>query len=173
MCTCEVKKGKEVVDIPSILWKTDGKASEGQTPCDSGVSAVLEYLITFVVAFIIFTMVVSMFDSMFIRGPTDAVSQVQFADLGNDVSAKLLDTYLIVPESGNVNTTFQMPDAVAGHSYKLKITGNIMGDEEVSVSSTYSSIDTVVTINGIGYTIPISGSTDSVEPIHLISYQSW
>lgn len=140
---------------------------------DGAVSAVIEYLITFTIAFIIFTMVASMFNGMFINGPTDVVSMIQFTDVGNDVSAKLLDTYLIAPETGNVSTTFEMPDSIAGHDYKLNIQTSTNGwDKEVVVYSDYTSISTTVTINGVNSTIPINGSTTSMYTTHKIKYDS-
>ncbi len=147
--------------------------STGRKADERAVSAIIEYMITFVFAFIIFIMVVAMFDDMFIRGPTDVVSRIQFTDVGNDVSAKLLDTYLIAPETGNVSTTFELPDSIASHDYKLSIRPSSNGwDKEVVVFSDYTSISMTVTINGVNSTIPINGSTTSMYTTHTIKYDS-
>jgi|AGTN01.3.fsa_nt_gi hypothetical protein len=140
---------------------------------DSGVTAMLEYLITFVLAFIIFTMMLSMFDGMFIRGPQEAVSAVQFADVGNDVTAKILDTYLIAPPNGKVYTFFDMPETIAGKGYTLDVRESANGwDKEVVVYSNYTSMVMSVTINGVTSTIPIAGSTSSMSSAHAVRYDN-
>ncbi|OPY28306.1 MAG: hypothetical protein A4E28_01625 [Methanocella sp. PtaU1.Bin125] len=140
---------------------------------DSGVTAMLEYIITFVFAFIIFTILLSMFDGMFIKGPERTVSIVQFADVGNDVTAKILDTYLIAPATGNVSTVFDMPPTAAGREYLLDIRSSANGwDKEVVVHSTYTGINLSVTLNGVNSTIPIDGSTSSMSPVHRVRYDS-
>jgi len=133
----------------------------------------LEYIITFVFAFIIFTILLSMFDGMFIQGPERTVSVVQFADVGNDVTAKILDTYLIAPASGNVSTVFNMPQTAAGRDYLLDIRPSANGwDKEIVVHSPYTNLNLSVTLNGVDSTIPIVGSTSSVSPVHRVKYDS-
>ncbi|HMK46671.1 MAG TPA: hypothetical protein VK436_08600 [Methanocella sp.] len=140
---------------------------------DEGVTAIIEYTMTFIFAFIIFTMTMAMFDGMFISGPTDAVSRIQFTDVGNDVSAKILDTYLIAPEMGHVSTLFEIPDTVAGKDYMLDVRSSQNGqDKEVVVYGDYTTVNTTVTINGVNSTIPINGNTSSMYPIHRIWYDS-
>jgi hypothetical protein len=140
---------------------------------DSGVTAMLEYIITFVFAFIIFTMMLSMFDGMFIRGPEKTVSAIQFADVGNDVTAKILDTYLIAPATGNVSTVFAMPGTAAGRDYELDIRTSANGwDKEIIVHSPYTQMNMSVTLNGVNSTIPILGSTSSMAAIHRVRYDS-
>jgi hypothetical protein len=133
----------------------------------------LEYLMTFVFAFIIFTMMLSMFDGMFIKGPERTVSIIQFADVGNDVTAKILDTYLIAPASGNVSTVFDMPETAAGRDYTLEIRTSANGwDKEIIVHSPYSMLNMSVTLNGVNSTIPIVGNTSSMAPAHRVRYDS-
>jgi hypothetical protein len=133
----------------------------------------LEYLITFVFAFIIFTMMLSMFDGMFIKGPERTVSTIQFADVGNDVTAKILDTYLVAPAVGNVSTVFTMPQTVAGKDYTLEIRTSANGwDKEIIVHSPYSMLNMSVTLNGVNSTIPIVGNTSSMAQSHRVRYDS-
>jgi len=140
---------------------------------DEGVSALIEYMIAFTIAFLIFTMILAMFNGMFIAGPTQAVSRVQFTDVGNDVTAKILDTYLIAPEHGNVSTSFDIPDTIAGQSYELSVGTSPNGwDKEVDVYSFYTDVSTSVTINGVNSTIPINGSTNSMYASHRVKYDS-
>ena len=87
---------------------------------DSGVTAMLEYIITFVFAFIIFTMMLSMFDGMFIKGPEKTVSghpvrRRRQRRHGED-PGHLPDR----PATGNVSTVFAMPETAAGKDYVLE-----------------------------------------------------
>ncbi len=140
---------------------------------DSGVTAMLEYIITFVFAFIIFTVLLAMFDGMFIKGPERTVSTVQFADVGNDVTAKILDTYLIAPATGTVSTVFDMPQTAAGKDYLLDVRTSANGwDKEIIVHSSYTELSLSVTLNGVNSTIPIIGNTSSISPVHRVRYDS-
>jgi hypothetical protein len=140
---------------------------------DSGVTAMLEYLITFVFAFIIFTMMLSMFNGMFIKGPEKAVSAIQFADIGNDVTAKILDTYLVAPAIGNITTVFDMPRTAAGNDYTLDIHKSANGwDKEIIVHSPDNTLSMSVTLNGVNSTIPIEGNTSSMAETHRVRYDS-
>jgi len=143
------------------------------TSDDSGVTPMLEYMLTFVFAFAIFTFMLSMFNSMFIQGPQDAVTTTQFADVGNDVTAKILDTYLIAPAVGNVSTVFNMPQTAAGKDYTLDISTSANGwDKEIVVHSPYTDYNLSVTLNGVNSTIPIAGCTSSLSPLHRVRYDS-
>ena len=149
------------------------RAERGYFADDRGVNAIIEYMIAFMIAFLVFTMILAMFDSMFIRGPTDIVSRIQFTDVGNDVTAKILDTYLIAPDTGNVSTSFGIPDKVAGKEYRLDIRPSHNGwDKEVVVYSSYTAVNATVTINGVNSTIPINGSTSSGYEAHRVKYDS-
>lgn len=140
---------------------------------DAGVTAMLEYILTFVSAFIIFTMLLSMFNGMFIQGPQRTVATAQFADVGNDVTAKIMDTYLIAPKTGNISTTFSVPERIAGQEYTVDIHTSANGwDEEILVHSPSLNMAMSVTLNGVSSTIPISGSTSSMTNIHQIKYDS-
>lgn len=148
-------------------------AEQGYYTDDRGVNAIIEYMIAFMISFLVFTMILAMFDGMFIQGPTDLVSRIQFTDVGNDVTAKILDTYLIAPETGNVSTSFGIPDKVAGKDYRLDIRPSQNGwDKEVVVYSSYTTANAVVTINGVNSTIPINGSTSSGYETHRVKYDS-
>ena len=158
--------------MPGQIYIPPGAGTERRAN-DRGLSAVIEYMISFVISFIVFIMILAMFDGMFIQGPTDAVSHIQFTDVGNTVTAKIVDTYLIAPETGNISTSFDMPDKVAGRDYTLEIRPGKNGwDKEIFVYSPYSRVNTTVTINGVNSTIPINGSTSSSYSIHRIKYDS-
>lgn len=141
---------------------------------DSGVNYVLEYILTFMIASIIFSIMLMMSNDLFIQGPEQIVSKVRFTDIGNDLSAKIIDTYMIAPVSpdeGNVTTTFDMPATVASHSYFVDITGEGQ-DKVVKVYSMNNGVSINVILNGVNSTIPVSGSTSSGSVTHTIQYNS-
>jgi len=137
---------------------------------DSGLNLIVEYLLTFIIASILFSIVLLLANSAFIEGPQRTVSIVQFTDIGNDITAKMVDTYLIAPEMGNVSTTFNMPYTVAGNAYNANVVG--MGnDKEVNVYLPDGRVSITVTLNGVNSTIPVSGNTSSLSGTHRIYYQ--
>lgn len=140
---------------------------------DSGVSPVVEYIITFIVASIIFTTVLVMSNGMFIQGPQQSVSQLRYTDVGNDLSAKMIDTYIIAPQDGSISTVFDMPDTVAGKSYVVYVKRSTnKWDKEIAVSSDTGDVVMNVTLNAVNQTIPITGRTSSQSFIHKIYYSS-
>ncbi|HTY91830.1 MAG TPA: hypothetical protein VMC84_11690 [Methanocella sp.] len=147
---------------------------------DTGVTSIVEYIVTFIIASILFSIVLLMANSMFIDGPQRTVSKVQFTDIGNDLTAKVVDTYLIAPEPGeysttfDVSTTFDMPLTVASNSYMADIgSGNNpnQDDREIDVYSPSNGVSINMTLNGISSTIPVNGSTSSLSGTHRIYYQ--
>ncbi|MDI6896747.1 DUF7266 family protein [Methanocella conradii] len=138
---------------------------------NEGVSTTLENIIAFMIAFVLFGILMLMSANIFIDAPGRAVSSVQFTDIGNDITAKLVDTYLIAPDNGTVSTTFYIPMTVAGKDYISNIRDTSNGqDKEVVVYSPYNSVSIAVTINGVNSTIPVNGTTSSLTPTHRIYY---
>jgi len=138
---------------------------------DEGVSKTLENIIVFMIAFILFGFLMFISKGLFIDMPCREVSSVQFTDIGNDITAKLVDTYLITPDNGTISTTFYMPMTVGGKDYvsDIRNTGNGQ-DKEVVVYSPYNGVAISVTINGVNSTIPVNGTTSSLAPTHRIYY---
>lgn len=143
----------------------------------AGVNFVLEYILTFMIASIIFSIMLMMANGLFIQSPEKIVSKVQYTDIGNDLTAKIIDTYLIaptLPDSGNVSTVFDMPYTIAGNSYYVNVVPSSNSwdkwDKEVVVKSPSSDVAIKVTLNGVNSTIPVSGNTSSSSESHRIWY---
>lgn len=148
---------------------------------ESAVTPLLEYIITFVIASLIFSMMLLMSNSLFIDTPQKIVSKVQFTDIGNDLTAQIVDTYLIIPDTSTntysrvqvqnvgISTAFDIPTTVAGGNYKVSIK-NLGDDKEISVNSYSNDVTAEVTLNGVNSTIPITGSTSSGDSTHRIVY---
>jgi hypothetical protein len=133
---------------------------------DSGVSAVVEYILTFVIASFIFSIMLLISYSMFIQGPQKSVETLRYTDVGNDMTAKIIDTYLIAPKDGQLYTSFSMPSTIGGNSYSVKVQTSKNGwDKEILVSSPSGDVNMRVTLDGVNQTIPISGKTSSSNKI--------
>lgn len=141
---------------------------------DSGVSAVVEYILTFLIASIIFSIMLLISYSMFIQGPQQSVETLRYTDVGNDMTAKIIDTYLVAPQDGYLSTSFDMPSSIAGKSYYVKVNPSKNGlDKEILVSSDSGDVTMKVTLDGVNSTIPISGKTSSQNMTHNIFYHSY
>lgn len=138
---------------------------------DSGVNLIVEYILTFIIASILFSIVLLMSNGLFIEGPQKTVSRMQFTDIGNDITTKMVDTYLIAPQKGFVYTTFDIPSTVAGKSYMARVSSN-SEDKEVTVYSLDNGVSITTTLNGVNSTIPVSGNTSSLAYAHYINYSN-
>ena len=160
-------------EVISAAQNTPLEALCGRNKGDEGVSAIVEYMMTFIIAFVLFMVMLLMFNNVFVNGPTESVCKVQFTDIGNDVAAKMLDTYLVAPSSGRLQTSFEIPATVAGKSYSVKISSvGENNDAEVDVYSSDSSIRRKITVNRIQSTISLVGTTTSLSYTHWVEYTS-
>jgi hypothetical protein len=129
---------------------------------DGGATSAIEYILTFIMASLIF--------SLFINNPQYVVTRNQLADIGNDVSTKVIDTYLVAPNDGKVITYFDIPGRVAaGNTYQIDVVQSGI-DRELSVYTDDRHIYVNNTLNGASITIPIKGNTASVGRYHYIVF---
>lgn len=140
---------------------------------ERGVTSMLEFVLMFVLASAIFTLLILNFNSMFLNHPKYVVATNQFVDIGNDVTTKIIDTYLISPDNGMVMTYFTIPSTIAGYTYEVGV--HAVGDQDREVQvETYQGggISVNTTLNGAYTTIKMNGTTRSTSALHGIVYQS-
>lgn len=106
-------------------------------------------------------------NSTFIEKPVDQLTEYAFIDIGNGISTRIVDLYVLAPRNGNITTKFDVPDDVAGRGYTILITGST-GDQVV-VSR--DNIERKVSLAGIGKTLGVQGSTTG-HGLNIITYQS-
>jgi hypothetical protein len=127
---------------------------------DSGVSDLIEYfLISGMLMLLIIITVLSM-TPVVIYQPTDQLSEYAFIDIGNGVSTRIVDLYVIRPDFGTINTSFDIPDDVVGREYEVVIESG--SEQEYSgdyISVSYSNIRREVPLAGIGQSVGVEGST--------------
>jgi hypothetical protein len=123
---------------------------------DSAVSDLIEYFIISGMMMLLIIITILTITPVAIYQPTDQLSEYAFIDIGNGVSTRIVDLYVIAPEDGNIITKFDIPDDVVGREYGVLIESGPSGD---LVSVSYSNIRRVVPLAGIGETLGVEGNT--------------
>jgi hypothetical protein len=143
---------------------------------NQGVSTIIEYIaITGIVMAAMIVLMLTM-NSVFMEGPRDLVSYHSFVDIGNGVSTRIVDVYVIAPyvkvQQGSIRTNFNIPAEVARGSYGVDIIPPVAGSpgSETIVVSRGSVISTIP-LAGIGSTLGAGGSTTGMG-MKVICYNS-
>lgn len=135
----------------------------------SGMSTLTGYVVISIVAIIFFGIVAITTTGTFIERPGQIVMRGGYSDVGNDISTKIVDIYIIAPEKGKLNTSLRMPVSVARQEYEVDANVN-QSDQTIKVSALHTNIEVTVTINGIAHTVNVTGSTLSGNPEHWLRY---
>jgi hypothetical protein len=137
---------------------------------DAGVANLIEYVM--ISGILMFLMVVMMLlvNTNIMQGPADQVSSAAFTDIGNGISARIVDVYVTAPYNGTISTFIDLPDDVAGKDYFVEIGQGITPtNQDVTVSRDY--IYSKVSLAGIGATRGVMGNTTG-RGMKKISYDS-
>jgi len=123
---------------------------------EDGVSRVTEYII--VTGVLLVLMIVMMFtvNTVFMQGPADTLRYHAFVDIGNGISTRIVDLYVISPVNGTIETKFDIPDDVAGANYFVEAGGR--GSSQMILVHG-GNIQTQIAIAGIGATRAVTGNT--------------
>ncbi len=123
---------------------------------DSAVSDLIEYFLISSMLMLLIIITILTMTPIAIYQPTDQLSEYAFIDIGNGVSTRIADLYVIAPVEGNIKTKFDIPDDIVGREYGVLIESGDSGD---LVSVSYSNIRRVVPLAGIGETLGVEGNT--------------
>jgi len=135
---------------------------------DQGVSDLVEYFFISAMLMVIIIITVLTITPVAIYQPTDQLSEYAFIDIGNGVSTRIVDLYVIAPDEGNITTKFDIPDDVIGREYYVLLDRDATGD---FVSVSYSNIRRDVPLAGIGETLAVFGNTTG-HGLNEIAYSS-
>ena len=135
---------------------------------ESAVSDLVEYFLISAMMLVIIIITVLTITPLAIYQPTDQLSEYAFIDIGNGVSTRIVDLYVIAPEDGNIKTKFDIPDDVVGREYGVLIENGPSGD---LVSVSYSNVRREVPLAGIGETLGVEGNTTG-HGLNEIMYNS-
>ncbi|MBP2133757.1 hypothetical protein J2128_001711 [Methanomicrobium sp. W14] len=116
------------------------------------------------------TVVMIVTNTSLIENPSNTLKYHSFVDIGNGVSARIVDIYVIAPETGRISTKFDLPDDVAGKDYWVKMDPYLAGASQ-TIIITDGSIRSRISIAGIGATRGVTGNTTG-SGINRITYDS-
>ena len=136
----------------------DHRNREKNRERDEAVSTIIEYMNITAVLLVLMIVMVILVNAFVIEGPADTLKYHAFVDIGNGVSTRIVDMYVIAPENGQIVTTLDLPDDVASEGYLLKMDPSASGaDQRILVSDGYTK--STIYIGGIGATRAVAGNT--------------
>ena len=144
-----------------------------EPPNEEGVTRLMEYVI--VSGVLLLLMVVRMFtiNAAFMEGPANNLRYHAFVDIGNGVSTRIVDLYVIAPGNGTIATKFDIPDDVAGADYFVSAdvteTGMTGASQVIQVQG--GGVQSQIAIAGIGATKGVTGNTTGAG-WNMIHYDS-
>ena len=138
---------------------------------EEGVTRLMEYII--ITGVLLLLMIVMMFsvNASLMEGPANKLRYHAFVDIGNGVSTRIVDLYVIAPGNGTIETKFDIPDDVAGKGYFVDVwmEGENRASQAIQVQG--GSIKSKVAIAGIGATKGVVGNTTGAG-WNMIQYDS-
>jgi hypothetical protein len=123
---------------------------------EEGVTRLMEYVIISGVLLVLMIVMMFTVNAVFMEGPADKLRYHAFVDIGNGVSTRIVDLYVIAPGNGTIETKFDIPDDVAGKGYFVDV-GMTGASQAILVQG--GSIQSRIAIAGIGATKGVSGNT--------------
>ncbi len=139
--------------------------------CDKAVSITIGYVLFSGIFLIFFIILLLVSNDLLVAGSSDIVVKDQYSDIGNMISTKIMDMYLIAPENGYIETEFRIPSEIGKEGYVINANA-IETDETIEINSTVSDKKISVTLNGIARSMPITGTAYSNSANHTIRYES-
>lgn len=138
--------------------------------CDdeSGVTTLVEYVIITGILMVLLTFTIFATNAIFMQGPADRLAYHSFVDIGNGISTRIVDIYVIAPDNGTIVTDFNIPDDVAGTDYFVDMAPQ-GSDQTVVVSR--GDVRSTISIAGIGATMGVIGNTTG-GGINRLTYNS-
>lgn len=137
---------------------------------DEAVSGLLEYISITSVLMVMLIIVMFAVNTTLIENPGDSLKYSAFIDIGNGISARIVDLYIIAPVNGTISTNFDLPDDVAGKDYTVQLEPGALGvDQRVQVTD--GKITSTIALAGIGANRPVTGQT-SGSGLNRITYDS-
>ncbi|MBN2733564.1 MAG: hypothetical protein JXQ82_01745 [Methanomicrobiaceae archaeon] len=137
---------------------------------DVAVSTIIEYINITAVLIVMLVVVIFVTNAVLIEGPSDSLKYNSFVDIGNGVSVRIVDIYVIAPANGTITTNFDLPDDVAQKDYYVKMDPLLEGAAQ-SIIVTDGNVESRISITGIGATRGVSGNTTG-SGINRLTYDS-
>lgn len=129
-----------------------------RTRPEEGVTTLLEYMSISGVLLLLMVVLMFLVNAVFMEGPARTLQYHAFTDIGNGISTRVVDIYIIAPYNGTINSRFDIPDDVAGQDYFVEALNE--GSEQV-IEVRRGDISSRIAIAGIGASRGVIGSTTS------------
>jgi hypothetical protein len=102
------------------------------------------------------------------QGPANTLRYHAFTDIGNGISVRIVDIYVIAPDTGTITSKFDIPDDVAGSEYSVEV--EVRSNTQMILVER-GDIKAHIAIAGIGSSKAVTGKTTS-RGWNVISYDS-
>jgi hypothetical protein len=136
---------------------------------ESGVSHLVEYILISSILVILMVITFLSLNNVFVYDPLNKLNYYAYEDIGNGISTRMVDLYIIAPTDGNVTTSFDIPDDVAGRGYVVEVFSGT-GHKDI-LRVTNGEITSDISLAGIGASLGVMGRTTS-SGLNQISYSS-
>lgn len=137
---------------------------------DEGVANLIEYLSISGILMVLLVIMMLYVNATLMEGPAYQLSYAAFTDIGNGISTRIIDVYVIRPDDGNITTKFDIPDDVAQQDYFVEI-GSSVGSSDQVVDVSRNDITSTISLAGIGATRGVRGNTTG-KGLNKITYDS-
>ncbi|MGB4623223.1 MAG: hypothetical protein WBH88_06270 [Candidatus Methanoculleus thermohydrogenotrophicum] len=126
---------------------------------EEGVTRLMEYIIITGVLLLLMTVMMFSVNTSLMEGPAERLRYHAFVDIGNGISTRIVDLYIVSPDNGTITTRFDIPEEVAGRGYCVDVW--IEGTDQASRAIRVQIGDTQsrIAIAGLGTTKGVTSST--------------
>ena len=142
---------------------------------EEGVTRLMEYIIITGVLLLLMVVMMITVNATLMEGPANKLRHHAFVDIGNGISTRIVDLYVIAPggpgggsSDGNITTKFDIPDDVAGRGYF--VSADLEGADQVILVQS-GNARSKIAIAGIGATMRVIGNTTGTG-WNMIQYDS-
>jgi hypothetical protein len=135
---------------------------------EAGITNLMEYISVTSILLILLVVVMFTVNAVFMEGPANTLRFHAFTDIGNGISVRIVDIYVIAPDQGSLTTKFDIPDDVAGGDYFVEVEG---AQQYQKIMVGRGDIQSRIDIAGIGASKGVTGRTTS-RGWNVIQYNS-
>jgi len=135
---------------------------------EAGITNLMEYISVTSILLILLVVVMFTVNAVFMEGPANTLRFHAFTDIGNGISVRIVDIYVIAPDTGSLTTKFDIPDDVAGGDYYVEVEG---AQQYQKILVGRGDIQSRIDIAGIGASKGVTGRTTS-RGWNVIQYNS-
>jgi hypothetical protein len=137
---------------------------------ENAVTGLLEYVWVTGILLILFIFMIILANAVFIEEPSNALKYHSYVDIGNGISVRVVDLYLIAPGNGTIVSKFDIPDDVVGQDYFVELDKEKEGVAQRIIVTDYQ-LRSTISLSGIGATRAVTGQTTGAG-MNVITYNS-